>query len=77
VLKDSCLCGLGALDRIIEEEAAGRTMPLGMVEHYLRNNIVFQHGDAERAGLELYLRYAREMNDLVLAEDPLHGDSKS
>jgi chorismate dehydratase len=77
VLKDSCLCGLEALDRIIEEEAAGRTMPLGMVEHYLRNNIVFQHGDAERAGLELYLRYAREMNDLVLAEDPLHGDSKS
>jgi hypothetical protein len=38
---------------------------------------VFQHGEAERAGLELYLRYAREMNDLVLAEDPLHGDSKS
>jgi predicted solute-binding protein len=77
ILEGSCLCGLGALDSIIEEEAARRTMPRAMVDHYLRSNIVFQHGDAERAGLELYLRYAREMNDLVLAEDPLHGDSKS
>ena len=77
VLKDSCLCGLGALDRIIEEEAARRTMPRGMVDHYLRSNIVFELGDAEHAGLELYLRYAREMNELVLAQDPLHGDSQS
>lgn len=76
ILEDSCLCGLGALDRIIEEEAAKRMMPRAMVEHYLRSNIVFRHGAAERAGLELYLRYAREMNDLVLAEDPAHGDSK-
>ena len=77
VLQDSCLCGLGALDRIIEEESAGRSMPRAMVEHYLRHNIVFQHGDAERAGLELYLKYAHELDDLVLAEDRLHGDSKS
>jgi len=76
-LRGSLLWGLGALDRIIEEESVRRTMPLGMVDHYLRNNIVFEHGDAERAGLELYLRYAREMNDLVLAEDPLQGDSKA
>jgi len=48
-----------------------------MVDHYLRHNIVFQHGEAERAGLELYLRYAREMNELVLAEDRLHGDLQS
>jgi chorismate dehydratase len=74
LLQDSCLCGLGALDRIIEEEAVRRTMPREMVDRYLRHNIVFQHGDAERAGLELYLRYAREMNELVLVEDRLHGD---
>lgn len=77
ILQDSYLCGLGALDRIIEEEAARRSMPREMVDHYLKNNIVFRHGEAERAGLELYLRYAREMNELVLAEDPLHGDFKS
>ena len=77
ILQDSCLCGLGALDRIIEEEAARRSMPRAMVDHYLRHNIVFQHGEAERAGLELYLRYAREMNELVLAEDRLHGDLQS
>jgi chorismate dehydratase len=77
ILNGSLLWGLGALDRIIEEEAVRRAMPRAMVEHYLRTNIVFEHGDAERAGLALYLRYARELNDLVLAEDPLQGDSKS
>jgi len=77
ILHDSCLCGLAALDRIIGEEFSRRTMPRAMVDHYLKHNIVFQHGPEERAGLELYLRYAREMDELVLAEDPLHGDSKS
>lgn len=74
ILQGSLLCGLGALDRIIEEEAARRAMPRAMVDHYLKHNIVFEHGDAERAGLELYLRYAREMDELVLADNPAHGD---
>jgi predicted solute-binding protein len=77
ILQDSCLCGLGALDRIIEKESARRTMPRAMVDHYFRHNVVFQHGDAERAGLALYLKYAHELDDLVLAEDPLHGDFKA
>ncbi len=77
ILRESCLCGLGALDSIIETEATRRAMPHAMVDHYLRRNIVFEHGEAERAGLELYLRYAHEMNELVLAEDPIHGDFKS
>jgi len=77
ILRDSCSCGLQALDRIIEEAAVGRSMPRQVVDRYLRHHIVFQHGEAERAGLDLYLRYAREMDELVLAEDPLHGDSKS
>jgi predicted solute-binding protein len=71
------LCGLAALDGIIEEEARRRSMPHAMVEHYLRHNIVFEHGPEEHAGLELYLRYAREMNELVLAGNPGHGGLKS
>jgi len=77
ILRDSCLCGLAALDGIIEEEARRRSMPHTMVEHYLRHNIVFEHGPEEHAGLELYLRYAREMNELVLAGNPGHGGLKS
>jgi predicted solute-binding protein len=77
ILRDSLSCGLGALDSIIKEESARRTMPCAMVDHYLRHNIVFQHGDAECAGLALYLKYAHELDDLVLAEDPLHGDLKA
>ena len=74
ILEASCLCGLASLDSIIEEEAASRLTPRALVESYLKHNIVFQHGEAERAGLELYLRFAQEMNDLVLAENPVHGD---
>jgi len=77
LLRDSCLCGLAALDGIIQEEAKRRAMPHAMVDHYLKHNIVFQHGPEERAGLELYLRYAREMDELVLAENPVHGDLTS
>ena len=77
ILKGSLSWGLGALDRIIEEEAARRAMPREMVDRYLKHNIVFEHGEKERAGLELYLRYAREMDELVLADNPVHGDLKS
>jgi predicted solute-binding protein len=71
------LCGLAALDGIIEEESERRAMPRELVEPYLKHNIVFQHGPAERAGLDLYLRYVQEMNELVLAENPAQGDLKS
>jgi len=77
ILKGSYECGRAHLDRIIEEEARGREMPRAMVDHYLKHNIVFELGERERAGLELYLRYAREMNEPVLAEDPVHGDVES
>jgi predicted solute-binding protein len=73
-LRGSLSCGLSALDLIVDEESARRAMPRAMVDHYLRHNIVFEHGDAERAGLDLYLRYARELDELVLAGDPVHGD---
>ena len=77
LLKGSLACGLAALDRIIEEESSRRAMPREMVQHYLKHNIVFEHGAAERAGLELYLRYAREMDELVLAENPGLGGLQS
>lgn len=77
ILKSSYACGLADLDRIIEEESVRRNMPRAMVDRYLRHNIVFEHGDAERAGLDLFLRYAHEMNEPVLADDRLHGDYKS
>jgi predicted solute-binding protein len=77
ILRGSYACGLANLDRIIEEEAARRAMPRAMVDHYFRHNVVFEHGEAERAGLELYLRYARELDDLVLAENRVQGDLKA
>lgn len=73
VLHDSCLCGLAALDGIIEEEAGRRAMPPELVERYLRQHIVYLHGDEERAGLDLFLRYAKELKELVLAGNPVRG----
>ncbi len=76
VLEASCSCGLSHLDRIIEEEAARRPLPRSLIERYLRGNIVYRLGEREHEGLQLYLRYARQMDDLVLTEGRLRGEAE-
>jgi len=76
VLEASCLYGLSRLDRIIEEESSRRPLPRSLIERYLSGNIVYRLGDRERAGLELYLRYARQLDDLVLTAERRHGEAK-
>jgi predicted solute-binding protein len=76
LLEASCLCGLSHMDRIIEEESARRPLPRGLIERYLTGHIVYRLGDREREGLALYLRYARQMDDLVLTAGRLHGEAQ-
>lgn len=76
VLEASCSYGLSRMERIIEEESSRRPLPRRLIERYLTGNIVYRLGERERAGMELYLRYARQMDNLVLTEERLHGDSK-
>ncbi len=59
--RDSCAFGLGELDQIVAEEAASRGFAPQLVWRYLRSHIVFELGAAERAGMDLYLRYAKEL----------------
>jgi len=73
ILDASCSYGLSHIGHIVAQEATRRPLPRALIEKYLTGNIVFRLGEAERAGLELYLRYARQLDDLVLAGPTTHG----
>ena len=57
----SCACGLGDLERIAREEAEARNFGLELARRYLTSHVVFELGAAERQGMELFLRYGREL----------------
>jgi len=57
----SCAYGINSLERIVAEETAGRGFSPELVRRYLGSHIVFQLGAAEREGMELFLRYVREL----------------
>jgi chorismate dehydratase len=59
--QDSCAFGRRRLDRIIFEEARARGFRPDLVRRYLTSHIVFELGAPERQGLDLFLRYAREL----------------
>jgi len=60
--QDSCACGLRSLERIVAEESAARGFAPELVRRYLASHIVFELGEAERQGMELFLRYARQLD---------------
>jgi chorismate dehydratase len=59
--QESCAFGLRNVEQIAANEAAARGFPIELVRRYLSSHIVFELGAAERAGMELFLRYAREL----------------
>ena len=64
VFQDSCAFGLRGLERIAAEEAPARGFTIDLVRRYLGSHIVFELGAPERQGMELFLRYARELDRL-------------
>ena len=58
----SCACGMRNLERIVAQEAAPRGFAPELVRRYLASHIVFELGEAERQGMELFLRYARQLD---------------
>lgn len=78
LLEDSCLFGLGDLDRIIEEEAERRNFPAYLVQQYLTRHIVFRLGPEDEKGMRLYLKYAGELsspNQLVVPARNAYDDA--
>jgi len=70
--QDSCAFGLRSLERIAAEEAPARGFTPELVRHYLSSHIVFELGAPERQGMELFLRYAGELDQVrqILAQSP-------
>ncbi len=59
--QESCRFGLDHLEDIVTAESAGRGLAPELVRDYLGTHIVCELGAAESAGMELYLRYVREL----------------
>jgi chorismate dehydratase len=62
---DSCRFGLSHMDEIVRTEAAGRNFPEAVVRKYLTEHIVFELGDRDYQGLELYLARASRFERLT------------
>lgn len=62
VLLDSYYYGRDHLDDIVKIEAERRGFPEALARKYLTEHIAFEVGPSEQRGLELYLRYATELN---------------
>ena len=62
---DSMRFGLAHIDDIARSEHAKIGVSEELARTYLENNIVFELGEREYAGLDLYLRYAAELESRV------------
>jgi predicted solute-binding protein len=62
---DSMRYGLAHIDDIARSEHAKVGVTEELARTYLENNIVFELGDREYAGLDLYLRYAAELESRI------------
>lgn len=59
--RDSCRFGLERIEEIVAAEAPVRGFPQALVREYLTAHIVHELGPREYEGMELFLRYAREV----------------
>src|SRR5271170_780195 len=62
---DSMRFGRDHIDDIARSEHAKAGVSEALARSYLENNIVFELGEREYAGLDLYLRYAAELESKV------------
>jgi len=62
ILIESARFGLARLDEIADAEAPLRGLALPLVEQYLKSHIRFLLGPEDEAGMNAYLRLAREIN---------------
>ncbi len=63
----SCRYGLDHLEEIIREESRRRRIPEALVRDYLTRHIVFELGNEELEGMNLFLRSASRIEDLAPA----------
>lgn len=59
--RESCRFGRERIDEIVAQEAAARGFPAGLVREYLTRHIVHELGPRDYEGMELFLRYAGQL----------------
>ncbi|MGA2599451.1 MAG: menaquinone biosynthesis protein [Bryobacteraceae bacterium] len=64
--RDSLRFGMEHMDEIVESEYAKRSISEELAREYLTRNVTFDLGPSERAGLDLFLQYAREIHQTEL-----------
>lgn len=62
----SCRFGLSRIDEIVRHEAPRRALPESLVRAYLTRHILFELGEREYAGLDLFLRRAATFDPAVV-----------
>jgi chorismate dehydratase len=63
---DSCRAGLAHLDEIVSEQAPIRGIAQQLARQYLTHHIVFELGEREHEGLNLYLKHAAALERAML-----------
>jgi predicted solute-binding protein len=59
--RESYLYGKDRIEEIVVAESANREFPLDLVRDYLTHHIIYELGPRDYEGMELFLRYAREL----------------
>jgi len=68
--QSSCAFGLRSIEQIVAAESPARGFSTDLVRRYLTSHIVFELGGEEMRGMELFLRYGRELASRAGAEAP-------
>ena len=63
---ESCKFGLARLPEIAASAGPPRGIPESLALEYLQKNIVFELGEHEYRGMELFLRYAAELDSQII-----------
>jgi len=69
VFQDSWREGTTAIETIIAQESRSRRLPEPLVRDYLTRCIVYEIGDAEQRGMNLFLKMAARFDNLEVAGD--------
>jgi predicted solute-binding protein len=73
-LQQALAHGLGALATIAERKAGGDAARAAKYEAYLRDNIVYRLGEAEREGLREFFRRAHAIGLVPAVPEPRFHD---
>ena len=65
--QESCAAGLRNIEEIVTAEAPARGFPVDLVRRYLTEHIVFELAEREQRGMDLFLRYGRELAAVEVA----------